>query len=241
MEAWPWDRNVNFGGGHWWVRQRQHIAWNCHMHQILRFSGSSNRYDPRIFGTRLNGAFVSSNIVALRYARQRPSFVFASAGFVCQCRPLHSVNRVTLTAEAPPGEYQSSLYLSLELHLAPDVEPRACHGNAGKIDSSLLSNEVIYNYGANTESLLSNIILPTDALLCKDCNCTNDSQKAALNQLYDNVLAAITMASQNSMHTHGVMLLIYMILDVYPASLRFPSPTMHQVHAICTQSIIAIT
>ena len=212
MEAW--DRNVNFGGGHWWVRQRQHIAWNCHMHQILRFSGSSNRYDPRIFGTRLNGAFVSSNIVALRYARQRPAFVFASAGFVCQCRPLHSVNRVTLTAEAPPGEYQSSLYLSLELHLAPDVEPRACHGNAGKIDSSLLSNEVIYNYGANTESLLSNIILPTDALLCKDCNCTNDSHKAALNQLYDNVVAAITMASQNSIHTHDVMLLIYMIYRV---------------------------
>ena len=152
-------------------------------------------------------------------------------GFVCQC-PLHSVNRVTLTAEAPPGEYQSSLYLSLELQLAPDVEPRACHGNAGKIDSSLLSNEVIYNYGANTESLLSNIILPTDA---------HDSHKAALNQLYDNVVAAITMASQNSIHTHGVMLLIYMILDVYPASLGFPSPTMHQVHAICTQSIIAIT
>ena len=54
------------------------------MHQILRFSGSSNRYDPRIFGTRLNGAFVSSNIVALRYARQRPAFVFASAGVTGQ-------------------------------------------------------------------------------------------------------------------------------------------------------------
>ena len=36
----------------------------------------------------------------------------------------------------------------------------------------LLSDEVIYNYGANTESLLSNIVLLTDALLCKDCNCT---------------------------------------------------------------------
>ena len=98
--------------------------------------------------------------------------------------------------------------------MAPDVEPCACHGNAGKIDSSLLSNEVIYNYGANTESLLGNIILPTDALLCKDCNCTNDSHKAALNQLYDNVVAAITMASQNSIHTHDVMLLIYMIYRV---------------------------
>ena len=33
----------------------------------------------------------------------------------------------------------------------------------------------------------------------------------------------------------------YNILAGYPASLGFPRPTMHQVHAICTQSIIAIT
>ena len=46
--------------------------------------------------------------------------------------------------------------------------------------------------------------MPTDALLCKDCNCTNDSHKVALNQLYDDVVAAITMASQNSIHTPGV-------------------------------------
>ena len=51
-------------------------------------------------------------------------------------------------------------------------EPGAWHSNAGRIDWSLLSDEVIYNYGANTESLLSNIVLLTDALLCKDCNCT---------------------------------------------------------------------
>ena len=33
--------------------------------------------------------------------------------------------------------------------------------------------------------------------------------------------------------------LLYILLDGYPASLGFPS--MHRVHAICTQSIIAIT
>ena len=87
--------------------------------------------------------------------------------------------------------------------MAPHVEPGACHGNAGRIDWSLLSVDVIYNYGANRELLLSNIVLPTNALLCKDCNCTNDSHKVALNQLYDDVVAAITMASQNSIHTPG--------------------------------------
>ena len=63
----------------------------------------------------------------------------------------------------------------LDLQLAPDVQPGACHSNADRIDWSLLSDEVIYNYGAKTELLLSNIVLPTDALLCKDCNCRNDS------------------------------------------------------------------
>ena len=76
--------------------------------------------------------------------------------------------------------------------------------NQFRIDQSLLSDEVIYNYGANTELLLSNIVLLTDGLLCKHCNCTNDSHKVALTQLYDDVGAAITMASQNSIHTNGV-------------------------------------
>ena len=96
------------------------------------------------------------------------------------------------------------MVFELDLQLAPDVQPGACHGNAGRIDWSLLSDEEIYNYGAKTELLLSSIVLPTGALLCKDCNCTNDSHKVALNKVYDDVVAAITMASQNSIHTHGV-------------------------------------
>ena len=67
-----------------WLRQRRPTAWNCHLHPSLRFSGSSNHYDSRIFGTRLNAEFVSSKITALGYATQRPTFVFASAGFGCQ-------------------------------------------------------------------------------------------------------------------------------------------------------------
>ena len=72
------------------------------------------------------------------------------------------------------------MVFELDLQLAPPVEPGAYYGNAGRIDWSILSEEVIYNYGANTELLLSNIVLPNDALLCKDCNCTNDSHKVAL-------------------------------------------------------------
>ena len=54
--------------GDWWMRQRQRTAWNCHLHPSLRFSGSSNHYDPSIFGTHLTGEFVSFKIIALGYA-----------------------------------------------------------------------------------------------------------------------------------------------------------------------------
>ena len=40
------------------------------------FFGSSNHYDRSIFGTRLTGEFVSSKIIVLGYATQRPTFVF---------------------------------------------------------------------------------------------------------------------------------------------------------------------
>ena len=99
--------------GDWWMRQRQPTAWNCHLHPSLRFSGSSNHYDRCIFGTRLTAELVSSKIIPLGYATQRPTFVFESAGFGCQCCPLQRINRITLTAVAPSGEYQSSLHLSL--------------------------------------------------------------------------------------------------------------------------------
>ena len=77
----------------------------------LRFSGSSN---PHIFGTRLTGEFVSSKILHWGHATQRPTFVFASAGFGCQCRPPQRINMITLTVVVPSGEYQSLLYLSLQ-------------------------------------------------------------------------------------------------------------------------------
>ena len=97
---------MNFGGGR--------LVGEADMHQSLRFCGSSNRYDPHIFGTRLTGEFVSSNIVALGYATRHPPFVFAIAGFGCQCRPLQRINRVTLTF-AFHSELGSGLWLGLEV------------------------------------------------------------------------------------------------------------------------------
>ena len=44
--------------------------------------------------------------------------------FGCQCRPLRRINRITLMAVAPSGEYQSSLYLSLTVkRCRPTIKP----------------------------------------------------------------------------------------------------------------------
>ena len=66
--------------------------------------------DPRIFGSCLTGEIVSSKIIAFGYVAQRPTFVFASVVNAAHCK---RINRITLMAVAPSGEYQSSLYLSL--------------------------------------------------------------------------------------------------------------------------------
>ena len=48
-----------------------------------------------------------------------------------------------------------------------------------KIDWSALSEDVIYEYGVQSEIRLRNVELPTDVLLCKDCKCTEVKHKEA--------------------------------------------------------------
>ena len=57
-------------------------------------------------------------------------------------------------------------------------------------------------FWVQTEYLLRNVEIPTDVLLCKDCNCTNVEHKVALQKYYDNIMCAITTASQNSIKTN---------------------------------------
>ena len=84
-------------------------AWNCHLCiRVCVFPARLITY-PRIFGSCLTGEFVSSKIIAFGYVTQRPTFVFASVVNAAHCK---RINRITLMAVAPSGEYQSSLYLS---------------------------------------------------------------------------------------------------------------------------------
>ena len=62
----------------------------------------------------------------------------------------------------------------------------------------MFCDDVIRNYGACTHLLLNNIVLHTEALLCKDCECTNENHRNSLCQYYDNVVEAIQLAGVNT-------------------------------------------
>ena len=62
-----------------------------------------------------------------------------------------------------------------------------------------MSEEVLFKYRVQTDTLLKNIVQPTEALSCKDCNCTKVDHKEALHKYYDDIMTAIHCAGQNTM------------------------------------------
>ena len=91
--------------------------------------------------------------------------------------------------------------VEIDLQLAPDVEHGASNDVRCKIDWSVQSKNVLYEYGVQIEYLLRDVEIPTDVLLCKDCNCTNVEHKVALQKYYDSRMCAITTAGQNTIKT----------------------------------------
>ena len=67
----------------------------------------------------------------------------------------------------------------------------------------VLCHPPYFHIGGNdikpTDILLNNIVQPTDALSCKDCNCTRVDHKEALQKYYDDTMTAIRCAGQNTM------------------------------------------
>ena len=79
--------------------------------------------------------------------------------------------------------------IETDLQLAPDVEHGAANSTIGdNIDWSAVSEEALLNYRVQTDILLNNIVQPTDALSCKDCNCTKVDHKEALHKYYDDIM-----------------------------------------------------
>ena len=86
--------------------------------------------------------------------------------------------------------------IEIDLQLAPDVEHGAANSIADNIDWSAVSEEELLNYRVQTDILLNNIVQPTDALSCKDCNCTKVDHKEALHKYYDDIMTAIAYVVQ---------------------------------------------
>ena len=96
------------------------------------------------------------------------------------------------------------LVAHIDSHLAPDIDQGAANNMGNKIDWSILSEDILYEYyGVQSEILLSNVQIPTDAILCKDCNCNNVEHKEALNKYYDDIMFAITSAGQTTIKTRN--------------------------------------
>ena len=86
-----------------------YIAWNCHLHPSLRFSGSSNHLIHAFLAVASLGNLCQ--IIAFGYVRNTASHVCFCFG--CQCRPLqtHQYFRRLL-----PGNYMiSELFASMSL------------------------------------------------------------------------------------------------------------------------------
>ena len=75
------------------------------------------------------------------------------------------------------------LVAHIDLQLAPGIDQGATTNMGNKIDWAFLSEDILYEYGVQSEILLSNVEIPTDVILCKDCNCNNVEHKEALNKI----------------------------------------------------------
>ena len=92
--------------------------------------------------------------------------------------------------------------VEIDLQLAPDIEHGTLNDVRCKMYWSARRKNVLYEYGVQTEYLLRDVEIPTDVLLCKDCNCTKVEHKVALQIYYNNITCAITTASQNGIKTN---------------------------------------
>ena len=95
------------------------------------------------------------------------------------------------------------LVAHIDLQLAPDIDQGATNNMGNKIDWSILSEDILCEYGVQSEILLSNVEIPTDVILCKDCNCNNVEHKEALNKYFDDIMFAITSAGQTTIKTRN--------------------------------------
>ena len=73
--------------------------------------------------------------------------------------------------------------------------PRITNNEANSVKWDTLSGESINQYKEATDQKLRNVYIPTDALNCTNTSCCDESHRAALNALYNDVMQFMQDAS----------------------------------------------
>ena len=96
--------------------------------------------------------------------------------------------------------------VDVDMSIVPEVES-ITNNEANSVKWDTLSDESISQYKDATDQKLRNVYIPTDALNCTNTSCCDESHRAELNALYDDVIQCMQDAS-----TDGLVIVMYVII-----------------------------
>lgn len=85
------------------------------------------------------------------------------------------------------------LAFGLNLEFAPDMNKSNTSPLSGRIKWDNLSPSVISKYQEKTEELINAVHIPTVALMCNDCNCTNEAHTYLIGKFYEDIVEPSTL------------------------------------------------
>ena len=94
------------------------------------------------------------------------------------------------------------VYIEILLVLVPHVDGTS-NNEFQKIKCCQFSGRCIEDYANATMDNLANVIIPLDAIICNDVNCTNDAHISYINVLHDDLIEVISSASDNMISRQG--------------------------------------
>ena len=84
--------------------------------------------------------------------------------------------------------------VDVDMSIVPEVE-NITNNEANSVKWDTLSGESINQYKEATDQKLRNVYIPTDALNCTNTSCCDESHRAELNALYNDVMQCMQYAS----------------------------------------------
>ena len=96
------------------------------------------------------------------------------------------------------GAVSDHFPLSLEISMAHVPALLNVNNNVmPKLDWGRIHHDVIYNYTSHSEFLLQQMEIPTAALSCKDCSCSDNEHISQINEFYCGIIDKLSIASRD--------------------------------------------